>query len=156
MSSVFSDGFQTTLSPQTSASAPFHDQTATGKLKAEMTPDDAQRVPLLHHPVAGPLGGDGQAVQLARQADGEVADVDHLLDLAEALGDDLAGLDGHQRAEIVLVLAQQLAQLAHECAAHRGRHCAPLLERGLRASDHVGDLARRVGLEAADLVTVDR
>ena len=38
VSGVFSDGFQTTGSPQTSASAAFHDQTATGKLKAEMTP----------------------------------------------------------------------------------------------------------------------
>jgi hypothetical protein len=34
----FSEGFQTTLLPQTSASAVFQDQTATGKLKAEMTP----------------------------------------------------------------------------------------------------------------------
>ena len=36
-SGVFSDGFQITGSPQTSASAAFHAQTATGKLKAEMT-----------------------------------------------------------------------------------------------------------------------
>ena len=35
-SGVFSDGFQITGSPQTSASAAFQDQTATGKLKAEM------------------------------------------------------------------------------------------------------------------------
>ena len=38
VSSVFSDGFHTTASPQTKASAAFHDQTATGKLKALMTP----------------------------------------------------------------------------------------------------------------------
>ena len=36
-SGVFSDGFQITGSPQTSASAAFQDQTATGKLNAEMT-----------------------------------------------------------------------------------------------------------------------
>ncbi len=36
MSGVFSDGFQTTASPQTSASAAFHDHTATGKLNALM------------------------------------------------------------------------------------------------------------------------
>ena len=35
-SGVFSDGFQITGSPQTSASAAFQDQTATGKLNAEM------------------------------------------------------------------------------------------------------------------------
>jgi hypothetical protein len=38
VSGVFSDGFQTQASPQTNASAEFHDHTATGKLKAEMTP----------------------------------------------------------------------------------------------------------------------
>ena len=38
VSGVFSDGFQITGSPQTSASAAFQLHTATGKLKAEMTP----------------------------------------------------------------------------------------------------------------------
>ncbi len=55
-------------------------------------------MPGLHHAMARALRGDGQAVELARQADGEVADVDHLLHFAKALGDDLAGLQRHQRA----------------------------------------------------------
>ena len=38
VSGVFSEGFQTTESPHTNASAAFHDHTATGKLNAEMTP----------------------------------------------------------------------------------------------------------------------
>ncbi len=38
VSGVFSDGFHTTGSPHTKASAAFQDHTATGKLKAEMTP----------------------------------------------------------------------------------------------------------------------
>ena len=37
-SGAFSEGFQTTLSPQTKARALFQDQTATGKLNAEITP----------------------------------------------------------------------------------------------------------------------
>src|SRR3989442_5909918 len=37
VSGVFSDGFQTVASPQTAASAAFHDQTATGKLNAVIT-----------------------------------------------------------------------------------------------------------------------
>src|ERR1700730_16745794 len=37
VSGVFSDGFQIVASPQIAASAAFQDQTATGKLKAEMT-----------------------------------------------------------------------------------------------------------------------
>ena len=52
VSGVFSDGFQTTGSPQTSASAAFHAHTATGKLKAVMTPTTPERVPRLHHAVA--------------------------------------------------------------------------------------------------------
>ncbi|KAG0748010.1 hypothetical protein G6F24_015459 [Rhizopus arrhizus] len=38
VSGVFSDGFHTTALPQTMASAAFQDHTATGKLKALMTP----------------------------------------------------------------------------------------------------------------------
>src|SRR5881397_3052254 len=37
-SGVLLEGFQTTASPQTEAKALFQDQTATGKLKAVMTP----------------------------------------------------------------------------------------------------------------------
>ena len=124
-SGVFSDGFQITGSPQTSASAAFQDQTATGKLKAEMTPHGAERMPGLGHAMAGALGGDGEAVQLPRQADGEIADVDHLLHFAEALGDDLADLERHQRAERLLRGAQFLAQQAHELAAPGRGNLAP-------------------------------
>jgi hypothetical protein len=38
VSGVLSDGFHTTGSPHTAAIAAFQDHTATGKLKAEMTP----------------------------------------------------------------------------------------------------------------------
>ena len=79
----------------------------------------ADRVPRLHQTVAGPFAGDRQAVELAGQTDGEVADVDHLLDLAETLRADLAGLDRHQLAELRLVLAQQLAEAADERTAGR-------------------------------------
>jgi hypothetical protein len=71
--------------------------------------------------VAGALGADRPAVELPRQADGELADVDHLLDLAGRLGGDLADLDAHQGGEVGLVLAQQLAEAAHQRAAHRAR-----------------------------------
>jgi hypothetical protein len=38
VSGVLSEGFQTQVLPHTSARAAFHDQTATGKLKAVMMP----------------------------------------------------------------------------------------------------------------------
>ncbi len=98
--------------------------------------DHAERVPLLVHAVAGPLRLHGQAVELARQADREVAHVDHLLDLAEALGEDLAHLERDQPAERLLVLAQLVAELAHDLAALRRRHHAPGRERRRGGRDH--------------------
>ena len=52
MSGVSGEGFQSTQSPHTAAIMAFQAQTATGKLKAVMTPTDAQRMPLLVHAVA--------------------------------------------------------------------------------------------------------
>ena len=111
--------------------------------------DDAERMPGLHQPVPGPLGGDGLAVQLPRQADGELADVDHLLHLAEGLGGDLARLDGDQRGEIGLVLDEQLAEPRHQRAAHRCRGRAPRRERLRRFGD------RGVGLLGVVSATVN-
>ena len=54
-----------------------------------------------------PLGVHGLAIEHSRLADGEVGDVDHLLDLAVAFGLDLAVLERDERAERVLLLAQQ-------------------------------------------------
>ena len=47
---------------------------------------DAERMPALHHAMLATFGRDGQAIELAGQPDGEIADVDHLLDFAEAFG----------------------------------------------------------------------
>ena len=140
MSGVFSDGFQTTASPQTMARAKFHDHTATGKLKALMTPTHAERMPGLHHAVARPLRGDGEAVELARQADGEVADVDHLLHLALALVRILPVSMRDELAERRLGRAQLLAEQADQLAAPRRRHLAPDLERAVRLGDGGADL----------------
>ena len=105
-------------------------------------PDRAERMPLLHQPVAGSFGRDGQAVQLAAQADGEVADVDHLLHLAECLALDLAGLDLHQSGEVGLLLAQGHGEQADQLAAQRRRRRAPLREGLVGASDRIVDIGR--------------
>ena len=44
--------------------------------------DDAERMPLLVHAMAGALAVHGEAVELAGEADGEIGDVDHLLHFA--------------------------------------------------------------------------
>ena len=121
VSGVRSDGFQITGSPQTNASAAFQLHTATGKLKALITATGAERMPRLREAVARALRRDRAAVELPREPDREVADVDHLLHLAEPLLRDLPDLERHERAERLLLAAQLLAEQAHELAAMRCR-----------------------------------
>jgi len=106
--------------------------------------------------VLGPLGRDGLAIKLAREAYREVADVDHLLHLAKSLGDDLAGFDGDQEAEIILGGAQFLTQQAHELATPRRRHRPPDRKglRGVGNDDARILLPRR--LEVGDALAGDR
>ncbi|MCY1431553.1 hypothetical protein D9M71_475250 [compost metagenome] len=105
--------------------------------------------------VAGTLGGDGQAVELARQADGEVADVDHFLHFAQAFLGDLAGLPGHQFAQLDLVLAQHFAVLADQLATARRRHLAPGLEGLCGAGDLRVDFGAAFQAHGADAAAVD-
>src|SRR5690242_9282948 len=86
-------------------------------------------MPCLHHAVLGTLRRDGSPVELARQADGEIADVDHLLYLAETFGEDLARLDRDERAKVGLGSAQFVAEQSHQLAPPRGRHVAPARKR---------------------------
>ena len=64
-------------------------------------------------------------VQHPRLADGEIGDVDHLLNFAIAFRLDLAVLERDERSERVLVLAQQVSATAHRLAAARCGHVAP-------------------------------
>ena len=82
-------------------------------------------MPLLIHAMAGPLAVHRQSVQLPRQTNGEVGDVDHLLHFAFALGQNLTRLQRDQPAEFVLVPPQLLADLAHDESALRRRQQAP-------------------------------
>ena len=96
---------------------------------------DAQGVPLLHHAVVGALGGDGDAADGAGEAGSEDADVDHLLDLAAAFGEDLAGLDGDEATEGVEVGAEFFAEQADELSAAGHGDGAPAEEGLVGAGD---------------------
>jgi hypothetical protein len=102
-------------------------------------------MPRLHEPVCWPLGRHGAAVELPRQPDREIADVDHLLDLAQRLGADLADLDADQAGEVSLVLGQQLAEALDQTAADRSRYCPPGQERRMRCLDRRLHVRRRAG-----------
>ena len=65
------------------------------------------------------------AVELARETDREVADVDHLLDFTLALGEDLAHLEGDERPSSAFFCAQRFADLAHDLTSlGRRQSCA--------------------------------
>src|SRR5208282_6056018 len=82
----------------------------------------------------GALGRDGEAVELAGEADGEVADVNHLLHFAFAFGEDLAGFECDEAPEIGFGVAQGVAELADNLAAFGGGDELPLLEGRLGAA----------------------
>lgn len=122
MSGAFSDGFQTTLSPQTKASAAFHAQTAPGKIKSRDDRDHAERMPKFSQRMVRALRYDRSAVELAGQPHRVVADVNHLLNFAETFRADLADFQRDEVREIGLVLAQFVSETADEfSAARRGR-----------------------------------
>ena len=113
-------------------------------------------MPGFHHPVIGTLGRDGAAVELARQPDREVANIDHLLNFARALGHDLAGLERHQRPEIMLGGAQLLGKKPHQLATPRRRHRTPGREGKRGAPDDGGRFRRAHDLDVSDQLTGDR
>src|SRR5690606_13551568 len=100
-----------------------------GEVEGGDDSDRAQRMPLLVHPVIGSLGCDDLPVELAGEADGEVADVDHLLHLADALGADLPHLETHEGAEDFALVTQSVAEPTDVVAANGGGNGPPPLER---------------------------
>ncbi len=121
-----------------------------GEVEGGDDADDAERMPGLHHAVLGALGGDGEAGELAREAGGEGADVDHLLDFAEAFGEDLAGFDGDEAAERFDVGAEFFAEEADEFAAFGCGDVAPLEEGGVGLGDGFGCVGCGDGGEVGD------
>src|SRR5262245_62206705 len=79
-------------------------------------------------------------MQLARQADREVTDVDHLLNFAETFGEDFADLDRDEAAERLLVGAQLLAKEPNKLPTMRRGHIAPDQKSGVRSIDRLARL----------------
>src|SRR5262249_41617329 len=119
-------------------------------------PAYAERVPGLHHPMSGPLGRDGEPVKLARETDSEIADVDHFLNFAKAFLENLPILQRDEAAELLLVLAQGLAETAHEFATARRGNGSPRRKRGSGAADRGADFRKRRVGHPCDLAPIDR
>src|SRR5205085_3281053 len=118
--------------------------------------DRSERVPRLRQAMAGALGGDGAAVELAGEPDCEVADVDHLLHLAEPFLRDLADLEGDERAERLLLAAKLLPEKPYKLAATRRGDGLPVRERPCGTPDRRVRRLGRVPRDPADLLAGDR
>ncbi len=113
-------------------------------------------MPGFHHAMAGTLRGDGQAIDLARESDGEVADVDHFLHFAKPLGNDLARLQSHHRPQILLGGAQLLAEQPYKFTPAGRRNLAPGQKSVASASEDRRHFGQRRLRNAGNLNTVDR
>jgi len=82
-------------------------------------------VPSLAQLVFGALAGHGQPIQLARQALGKIAHVDHFLHLAQAFAADFAHFQTDQLGQCRLVLAHQITQHPHHRPALGGGDVLP-------------------------------
>ena len=119
------------------------------KIKCGNDGDDAKRMPLLHQAMVRPFRLNRQAIKHPRLADGEVADVDHLLHFAFAFREDLARLERDEVAQIALLLAQSVAELPDGFSAHRPGRGSPFRESFLGAADHLFVIVRRCGAKFA-------
>ena len=91
-------------------------------------------MPLFVHAMARAFGVHGEPVELTGESYGEIADVDHLLDLAFAFCLDLAGLPGHQRAEVCLARSEGVTELTHVLSADGSGNHPPGREAFLRGA----------------------
>lgn len=94
-------------------------------------------MPLFHDAVAGAFAGHGEAVELAREADGKVGDVDHLLDFALCFGENFAGFEGDEGGEVVERGAEGVGDFAEDETAAGGGVVAPGGPDALREIDGV-------------------
>ena len=100
-----------------------------------MHADQAQRMPLFIHAMSGPFAVHGQPIELPGEPDGEIGDVDHLLNFAAPLRQNLTGFERNQHAEVVFRGAQFVPNLPHQFAALRSRQVPPP-RRGLLGEVH--------------------
>ncbi|MNG06345.1 hypothetical protein D3C84_895750 [compost metagenome] len=83
--------------------------------------------------------GDSQTVQLARQTNSEIADVDHFLNFTQTFLVDFASFDRYQFTKLVFVLTQHFAEHTNQFATTRRRYISPSQEGLMRKIDLFSD-----------------
>ena len=138
-----SAGFRTTVLPQTSAGASFHDGNRDREVPRRDRADDADRHAHRHVELVLELRRRRLPPQPAALAGHVVGHVDRFLDVAARLGLDLPHLVGHQVGERRLLALEDLREAVEDLAALRRGHEPPVLVGGLRLSTARRPLPRR-------------
>ncbi len=86
-------------------------------------------MPVFGESVAGAFAGDRAAIELAAEADGEVADVDDFLDFAAGFGGDFADFQRDECRQVAEMGADEVAETADQFAAGGGGGVAPSWKR---------------------------
>src|ERR1700751_3483973 len=88
-------------------------------------------MPLFVHAMKSAFAVHREPVKLARQADGKVSNVNHLLHFALALGPDLSRFERDKRAEIVFVFTKLISNRTNNLPAlWSGIHAPALIHLG--------------------------
>jgi hypothetical protein len=90
-----------------------------------------------------PLTGDGKPMQLPRESDRELTDIDDLLHLSKTFLEDLARFDTDQLAERRFVVPNRFAEESNQLAAP-GRRCHSPVSEGLPRSGNLFSNTRLV------------
>ena len=126
------------------------------KIKRGDDGDETERMPLLHQTMVRPFGLNRQAIQHARLADGEIADVDHLLHFAFAFGDNFSGLESDELAKFMFQFAERVSETANSVASDWTRRSPPFFERFLRAREGCLVIVVRRGSNTRQPSAIDR
>src|SRR5437867_7357614 len=113
-------------------------------------------MPLLHQAVTRSFRLNCQAVEHARLADCEIADINHLLHFAFAFCDNFSRLERDELAELVFQFAQCVTKTANSVAAYRTRSRTPFQERFLSTRNRLVVIIIRCGTHTCDSPPINR
>ena len=149
-------GLKTTVLPQTSAGAIFHDGIAIGKFHGVITPTTPIGMRTRHVELVPELRRRRLPEQATPLAGHVEAHVDRFLDVAPGLGLHLPHLVGHEVGQLVLLVGDELREAEEDLAALRCGHEPPVRVRVLRGRDGAIDVLGARAREGADQLAVGR
>src|SRR5437773_1975951 len=103
-----------------------------------------------------PFRGNRQPIKLARKADSEIANIDHLLHFAFAFDKNLSRFERHKPRKVAFKFAQRIPEPPDRFAANRRGNSPPFQESLVRARHGCFIILRPSGADRGDHLAIDR